>query len=490
MAVKNQVQLITYPDSLGGDLGQLAHVLTRYFPAAFEGGIHILPPFPSSGDRGFAPLTYSEIEPKLGSWEDIQQIGMHSPVLLDLIVNHISAQSKYFQDYLLHGSSSVFADLFIPIEKHWPNKSPSDQDIQKIFLRRPSPFSGYSIRGTGELKTLWTTFGKTTPSEQVDIDVNSPIAQRLLAECLTSFAGNHVKIVRLDAVGYVTKEVGTSCFFVEPQIFQFLDWLRGIADSLDITLLPEVHAELRTQLQLSAKGYWIYDFVLPYMILEAWILKNAKRLKDYLASRPHRQFTMLDCHDGIPVKPDVNGLYETASARRVVQTCLQRGGNLSRVFSPVFKDADGFDVHQIRGTYYSMLGCDDVAYLAARALQFFVPGVPQVYYVGLLAGANDEAASAIADGRDINRHNYSLTEIADAVERPVVRNLLRLISIRNSHPAFNGTFNMEPCSNNELALRWERGAAYARLHIDLQANGFEIRYRESESSKEVELSFV
>ena len=74
---------------------------------------------------------------------------------------------------------------------------------------------------------------------------------------------------------------------------------------------------------------------------------------------------------------------------------------------PAFKDPDGFDVHQIRGTYYSMLGCDDAAYLAARALQFFVPGIPQVYYVGLLAGANDEAASASADGREINRHNYS-----------------------------------------------------------------------------------
>ena len=228
---------------------------------------------------------------------------------------------------------------------------------RRYFSDESSPFSDYSIRATGELKTLWTTFGKTTPSEQVDIDVSSPIARDLLAKCLASFSANNVKIVRLDAVGYVTKEVGTSCFFVEPQIFQFLDWLKGIADSLDITLLPEVHAELPTQLKLSANGYWTYDFVLPYIILEALILKDAQRLKGYLASRPHRQFTMLDCHDGIPLKPDLNGLYESASAKRVVQTCLERGGNLSRVFSPTFKDPDGFDVHQIRGTYYSMLGC-------------------------------------------------------------------------------------------------------------------------------------
>jgi sucrose phosphorylase len=489
MAVSNQVQLITYPDSLGGDLRQLAGVLARHFPNTFEGGIHILPPFPSSGDRGFAPITYLEIEPAFGSWEDIKQLGAKSPVLLDLIVNHISAQSANFRDYLLNGSRSAYADLFIPIEKHWPDRTPSKEDLESIFLRRPSPFSDYTIRATGAVKTLWTTFGKTTPSEQVDIDVDSAIARSLITECLSTFAKNNVKIVRLDAVGYVTKKVGSSCFFIEPQIFEFLDWLKGIADSLDITLLPEVHAELTTQLKLSERGYWIYDFVLPYMILEAMMLGSSQRLKDYLIRRPHRQFTMLDCHDGIPIKPDLNGLYDAASTRRVVQTCLQRGGNLSRVFSPTFKDPDGFDVHQIRGTYYSLLGCNDSAHLAARALQFFVPGIPQVFYVGLLAGANDQvAAASTADGRDINRHNYSHAEIAQALERPVVRKTLRLIAFRNSHPAFNGTFRSEQCSDHELALRWNRGVDYAALHLDLRANTFEIRYREPGSDKEALLA--
>ena len=99
MAVKNQVQLITYPDSLGGDLKTLNQVLTTYFPNTFKGGIHILPPFPSSGDRGFAPLTYFEIEPKFGTWEDIRKIGEKHDVLLDLMVNHISKQSVFFKDF-------------------------------------------------------------------------------------------------------------------------------------------------------------------------------------------------------------------------------------------------------------------------------------------------------------------------------------------------------------------------------------------------------
>jgi len=484
MKVNNKVQLITYPDSLGGNLKKLGLVLDQYFPGLFEGGIHILPPFPSSGDRGFAPLTYMDIEPRFGSWEDIRKIGEKYPVLLDLIINHISSKSPYFQDFLRNGNNSAYANLFIPIEKYWPDRNPSREEIEKIFLRRQNPFSDYSIKETGEVKTLWTTFGKTTPSEQVDIDVDSRIARKLIEECLSNFSQNRVKIVRLDAIGYVIKKIGTSCFFVEPEIFQFLDWLKRIADSLDIELLPELHADFATQSKLSEKGYWIYDFILPYMILEAFVFKNSTKLKEYLAIRPHKQFTMLDCHDGVPVKPDLNDLFEIEIAENLVQICLQRGGNLSRIFSPYFKESDGFDVHQIRGTYYSLLGCDDNAYLAARALQFFVPGIPQVYYVGLLAGLNDEAGAARSgDGREINRHNYPIHEIEHEVQRPIVKKLIKLIQFRNTHPAFNGSFSLNGCSDHELSMSWDNMDEYARLHVDLQANRFEIKYTDGTFEK-------
>ena len=485
MTLQNKVQLITYPDSLGGDIKSLNFVLHNFFPGLFEGGIHILPPFPSSGDRGFAPLTYMEIDPRFGSWEDIRKIGEKYPVLLDLIINHISLKSSYFQDYLQHGYNSAYTDLFIPIEKYWPDKYPPKDDIEKIFLRRQNPFSDYLIQETGEIKTLWTTFGKTTPSEQVDIDVDSAVARNLIMECLSNFRKNNIKIVRLDAVGYVIKKIGTSCFFVEPEIYQFLEWLKSIADSLGIELLPELHADFSSQRRLSNKGYWIYDFILPYMVLDALLFKDSKNLKEYIATRPREQFTMLDCHDGIPVKPDLNGLFEVERAQKLVDVCTQRGGNLSRIFSPNYTEADGFDVHQIRGTYYSLLGCDDVAYLAARALQFFVPGIPQVYYVGLLAGKNDEADTArILDGREINRHNYSIHEIEIEVQRPVVRNLLTLIRFRNSHPGFSGTFSVNNCSDHEISLEWNYDNNYARLYVDLKTNTIEIKYNDVLSNKE------
>ena len=264
MTVRNNVQLITYPDSLGGNLKALDRVLQTHFPGLFRGGIHILPPFPSSSDRGFAPTTYMDIAPEFGTWDDIRRIGETSPILLDLTVNHLSAQSIYFQDFLKLGRSSEYYDLFIPVGKIWPTGEPPAEDLRAIFLRRTEPFSDFTIGATGETARVWTTFGTTTPSAQIDIDVNSPIARRLLTDFMTSFAGNGVSIVRLDAVGYVTKKAGTSCFFVEPEIYRFLDWISALAASLGLEVLPEVHADAATQFRLAEHGHWIYDFILPY----------------------------------------------------------------------------------------------------------------------------------------------------------------------------------------------------------------------------------
>jgi sucrose phosphorylase len=477
MMVKNQVQLITYPDSMGGNLKALNYILETYFSGLFRGGIHILPPFPSSGDRGFAPLTYLEIEPEFGTWEDIRCIGEKHAILLDLMVNHISAKSTYFQDFLEKGRESEYADLFIPVDKIWPNGDPPQKDIEKIFLRRTEPFSDFTIKKTGEVERVWTTFGKTTPSEQIDMDMNSRIARHLLTEFMTKFSKNGIKIVRLDAVGYVIKKRGTTCFFVEPDIYRFLEWISELATSLGLELLPEVHANYTTQFKLAEKGYWIYDFILPYTVLDALLNRTSKGLKEYLRIRPHRQFTMLDCHDGVPIKPDLNGLYRSEDAHKVVDICLKRGANLSLIFSPRHKDPDGFDVHQIRCAFYSMLDCNDDAYLAARAIQFFTPGVPQVYYVGLLAGKNDQAAVArTGDGRDINRYNYSIAEVEQEFQRPVVQRLIKLIRFRNEYDAFGGAFQVQDSEDRLLKLSWENKQKRCHLMVDLNSYKAIIRY--------------
>jgi sucrose phosphorylase len=468
--VKNRVQLITYPDSMGGDIRSLATALDECFPGLFQGGIHILPPFPSSGDRGFAPLTYDEIDPRFGSWDDIRKLGEEYDIALDMMVNHTSSRSPQFQDFLAKGPDSEWADLFITMDKIWPGGEPVQADVDKIFLRRPRPWSTFQVAEPPTPVTVWTTFGKTDPSDQIDMDWHSQQFRAIVEGYFDRFSSNGVKIVRLDAVGYVAKRAGTSCFLIQPESGEILTWLDSLAVRYGVALLPEVHGPRRIQLELAGRGSWTYDFILPYRILESLILHSPARLGRYLADRPPRQFTMLDCHDGIPVKPDMDGLYDSQEVRVVVAACLARGGNMSLVYSPAHQDSDGFDVHQIRGTFYSLLDRDDDAYIAARAVQLFSPGVPQIYYVGLLAGENDqEAASRSGDGREINRHSFSLDEIRAAAGRSVVMRLDRLIRLRNSHPAFDGDFEVLPSSEGSLRLVRQAGDQACVLEVDFRS---------------------
>lgn len=478
MTLKNKVQLITYPDSLGGDLKSLHHVLKKHFPNTFSGGIHILPPYPSSGDRGFAPLTYFEIDPAFGDWEDIQEIGKDYDILVDLMVNHISQKSPYFQDFLKKGRQSNYVDLFLTLDKVWPDGKPKQEDIDKMFLRREVPYSTFPIEETGEEESVWTTFGKTDPSEQIDLDIHSEITKKLFIDIFTHFKKQNIKIVRLDAIGYIIKKLGTSCFFVEPDIYDFIDWIKEVADSLDIELLPEVHSHYSIQYKLAEHGCWIYDFILPYRILESLELKSSNALIDYLRNRPEKQFTMLDCHDGVPVKPDLDDLIDTKVTKKIIDKLVnERDANLSLILSDEHKSEDGFDVHQIRGTYYSLLNRNDDAYLAARAIQYFTPGIPQVYYVGMLAGENDhEKYLETGDGREINRHNYSLEEIEQAMNKEVVQRLLALTEFRNEYDAFNGDFTVSDSKENEVVLTWVKDDTKCTLYVDLNSYKTVINY--------------
>ncbi|MCL4304176.1 MAG: sucrose phosphorylase [Anaerolineae bacterium] len=479
MPVKNQVQLITYPDSLGGNLKTLNHLLRKYFADSFKGGIHILPPFPSSGDRGFAPLTYYEIDPRFGTWEDIRQIAENFDILLDLMVNHISRQSPYFQDFIKKGRNSAYADLFITLDKIWPAGPPPREDVEKIFLRKPEhPFSDIVIEETGQVERIWTTFSRQANwAEQIDLDVCSPATRQLLIRFLSHFRRQNVSIIRLDAIGYVIKKPGTSCFMVEPEIYEFIDWLVEAAASLGLELLPEVHAHYSVQFKLAEHGYWVYDFVLPLLILYTLQTKSSRKLRDYLKVCPRKQFTMLDCHDGIPVQPDLDGILTPEEARKVVNVCLQRGANLNRILSSAHKTQPDFDAHQINCTYYSALANDDDLYLAARAIQFFAPGVPQVYYVGLLAGQNDpQGVQETGEGRAVNRHNYSVEEVAQAVQTKVVQRLLNLIHFRNEHRAFNGDFSVQESNDQQLILAWQKAGTLCRLEVDLNTGRAVILY--------------
>lgn len=465
-AIPPRPQLLTYPDSLGGDLPALRRLLDGPLDGAFH-GIHILPPFPSSGDRGFAPVTYREIDPRFGSWDDVAALAARHDVLLDVMINHLSRRSPEFRDFEQRGRSSPSADLFITLDKVWPGGVPPTGDVARIFLRKPlAPFSTVTIESTGVRETVWTSFGTSEWSEQIDLDVGSEATRRLIRGWLEFLAARGVAIVRLDAVGYVIKQPGTNCFMVEPGIWEFLAWITDVAGSVGLTVLPEVHDRYPTHERLSRRGFWTYDFVLPGLVLHAFETGLANRLAEHLDRSPDCQVTTLDCHDGIPIRPDLDGILEPHEMRDLAARIRDRGGNVNQMLSTAA--ADEVDVHQLNCTYFSALGGDDERYLAARAIQLFAKGVPQLYYVGLLAGENDVAAvERTGEGRAVNRHDYSRAEIDAALARPVVRRLLELVRLRNTHPAFDGTLEVGCDDPSGLSMRWRAGEASCQLTVDV-----------------------
>jgi sucrose phosphorylase len=465
-SVAPRPQLLTYPDSLGGDLRALAELLDGPFDGLFR-GVHILPPFPSSGDRGFAPLTYREIDPRFGMWEDIRRIARRHDVLLDLMINHISRQSQEFQDFQRRGRRSPHADLFVTLDKVWRDGTPPPVDVARMFLRKPgAPFSTITVTETGERERVWTSFGTAEWSEQVDLDVTSAATRELIKDWLRFLASQHVRIVRLDAVGYVIKKPGTSCFMVEPEIYEFLDWVSGVADAHGLVVLPEVHDRYVTHERLVAHGFWTYDFVLPGLVLEAFHSGTARRLAEHLSRSPGRQFTTLDCHDGVPVRPDLDDVLEPAEMLALAERIRSRGGNINRILSDAHSSE--VDVHQLNCTYYSALDGDDDRFVAARALQLFARGVPQIYYVGLLAGENDAVVvERTGDGRAINRHDYSGDEVEAALRRPVVKRVLELVRLRNNHPAFDGSLQVATDRDRVLRLAWRNEESSCSLEVDL-----------------------
>jgi sucrose phosphorylase len=259
-------------------------------------------------------------------------------------------------------------------------------------------------------------------------------------------------------------------------------------------VLVEVHSHYRQQIEIAERVDWVYDFALPPLVLHAFAFRTARPLKEWLRIRPSNALTVLDTHDGIGIvdigaergDAGLPGLVPPDELEQLVETVHVASGGSSRLATGAA--AANLDLYQLNCTFYDALARNDRRYLLARALQFFVPGVPQVYYVGLLAGENDvELLTRSGVGRDVNRHYYRRHEVLAALERPVVKNLCALIRLRNTHAAFRGTFSVEPSTDGELALRWQNGAELAELRIDFGADCYSFAVSDAGTRRELDL---
>lgn len=440
------------------------------------GGVHILPFFPSTADRGFAPTRYDQVDPKFGSWGDIERLARSYDLTADFMINHISRSSSLFRDFIENKDGSAHAKMFIRYKNFWPGGEPPAEEIEKIYKRKPREPAVEVTFADGTTERVWCTFDE----EQIDLDLSQQATRRFVRESLLGLARHGVKILRLDAFAYTVKKRGTNCFFVEPEIWEVLQWVRDILLPRGVEILPEIHEHYTIQQKLADRGYWVYDFALPMLILHTLYTGSAARLVEWLRICPRNQFTTLDTHDGIGVV-DVAGLLSEGEIESVRDQLFTRHANVKRVYST--EAYRNLDIYQINCTYYSALGADDDAYILARALQFFAPGIPQVYYVGLLAGENDiNLVERTKNGRDINRHAYTCEEVAENLTRPVVRRLINLMCFRNTYPAFGGELTVRETKNSStLILRRLKGTAETELGVDLRARTFTIRYRDPAS---------
>lgn len=474
MRVKNEIMLITYADSMGKDLKELRLVLDKYFSGAV-GGVHILPFFPSSADRGFAPMRYDMVDPRFGTFEDVRELGKNYYLMFDFMVNHISRSSEYFKDFEARKDLSEYKDMFIRFKDFWKEGAPTQAQVDMIYKRKPRAPSLTVSFADGTSEQVWCTFGE----EQIDLNVETETTREFIRSNLAAMCENGASIIRLDAFAYAVKKPDTSCFFVEPDIWELLYGIEDIVKKYDVLILPEIHEHYTIQMKLGEKGFWVYDFALPMLVLHALYTGRPDRLKSWLDMCPRRQFTTLDTHDGIGVV-DVAGLLTEEEIDETRAMLFAKGANVKKKYSGAAYN--NLDIYQINCTYYSALGNDDRAYLLARAIQLFAPGIPQVYYVGMLAGANDiELLEATKQGRDINRHPYTVDEIEYNRARPVVERLVDLMRFRNRYPAFDGSCSTEITGENTLVITREKGEYKAMLTADLFTHEFSIACTEPEN---------
>lgn len=471
MNLQNKIMLITYADSMGKNLKELHEVLNKYYKDAI-GGVHILPFFPSSADRGFAPMCYDKVDETFGDFSDIEEMGREYYLMFDFMVNHISAQSEYFQDFLKNKENSLYKDMFIRYKEFWKNGEPTQEQIDKIYKRKPrAPYIEAEF-ADGSKEKIWCTFC----TEQIDIDVTKEKTREFIRNTLKEMCCHGASVIRLDAFAYALKKADTSCFFIEPDIWELLYEIENIVKEEGAEILPEIHEHYTIPMKIADKGFWIYDFALPVLTLHALYNHTGKYLKNWMEMCPMKQFTTLDTHDGIGIV-DVKDLLPDEEIEIVKEQLYKQGANVKKIYSS--EAYNNLDIYQVNTTYYSALGNNDDAYLLARAIQFFAPGIPQVYYVGMLAGSNDiELMEHTKNGRDINRHYYSKEEIEDEQKRTVVQKLKELMILRNTHPAFSldGTIEIQT-DDDRLIITRKYGSDSITLKSNLTTYRFEIETR-------------
>lgn len=440
---ENDVVMISYGDSIRKDGVRPLQALKEFADLWLKdlvSGIHILPFCPYTSDDGFSVVDYREIDPDLGNWEDVENLGEKFGLMFDLVLNHCSVSSPWFQGFL--NGADKYKDYFHTV-------SPGT-DLSSVFRPRALPLLTEFDTPLGR-KAVWTTFSP----DQADLNFSNPDVLLEFLDIFLLYASRGARIIRLDAIGFLWKEIGTSCMH-HPKTHAVVQLYRAVLNEIapHVILLTETNVPHKENISYFGDGtdeaHMVYQFTLPPLTLDAYIRESALHLTEWALSLPetnsdHTYFNFMSSHDGIGVLPS-RGYLSDAEVDHMIDTVLARGGKVSYKSTP-----EGEIPYELNINYRDAVNHPDLPdglkarqFLSSQAVMLSMAGVPGIYVHSLMGSGNwQKGVEESGINRRINREKLdSLDLIRDLEEEDSMRHRIyigfrELLRIRRTHPAFN-----------------------------------------------------
>ena len=436
--------VITYGNSIVDGQHKPLDLLRHFLHTHLSGvvnGVHILPFFPWTSDDGFAVTDYRAVNPVLGDWSDIQRIGSEFLLMSDLVLNHVSSSSAWFNAYR-QGHE--------PYDKFFFEASPDD-DLSDVVRPRTHPLLR-EVNTSRGIRHVWCTFSH----DQVDLDFRNPEVLKEFLRVMRLHVDNGVRIIRLDAVAFIWKQIGTKSIHM-PQTHAIVRLMRLFADfaSESIILLTETNvpnAENLSYFGNRNEAHAVYNFSLPPLVLHAMLSGTAKNLIRWQGSMPPAQLgcaylNFTASHDGIGMRP-AEGILTPEDTGEVVQKMKDFGGRVSMRALPGGGEAP-YELNitwfeAMKGTFAGEDAHQIERFLTSQSLVMALEGIPAFYIHSLLATPNDQdGVEKSGHNRAINRHRWDYEELHGLLEDPsttqhqVLEEMRRRIGIRRRQRAFH-----------------------------------------------------
>ena len=439
---RGDAMLIVYADSVVArgrpPLETLGEFTKRHIGGAF-GRLHVLPFFPSSSDDGFAVIDYRRVDHRLGDWENVRALTQRYDTMFDLVINHCSRESLWFADFV--GGRDPGRHYFITL--------PEESDTSAVVRPRTSPLVS-AVHTYAGIRHVWNTFS----DDQVDLDFTNPAVLREFADILFFYVAQGARLIRLDAIAFLWKRLGTSCMSL-PETHAVVRIMRLLLDyaRAGVRLLTETNVPHEENVSYFGDGdeaHMVYQFSLSPLLLYSYAFGNASYLTAWaarLAPPPDgcTYANMFASHDGIGLRP-LEGLVPDGEVARLVERMHERGGFVTLRQASRRESGDGLKPYEINIAPFSAFGGrsgDLNAYLAAHTLLVSFQGVPAIYIHSLLATPNDlELVEATGRTRSINRGQWQLSDLEERLADPssdqsqALDHFKRILALRSAQEAF------------------------------------------------------